>query len=386
MHRSRNRRIAARIALHAHGTNRNEKTLSYTRNVVVYFRTKTADRKPRPRERVTIEQLRSKTQLAPDRAHFIFVEIRQRFDDAPRIDQLLYSGHAIMMSLDCRRFQGTARFDGVGINRSLTKDPVAVEQPAILYDAFLNPYKVLAYDVALQLGFANMFQRPKELVFAVFDANETEAGKGLTYKIGFAVTHQSGVDIDSANAFRAERTRQSVKATVESTPPETKKKTFRSPTRRRICSSIWRDAESRIPVLSAPADAEDEILENARAFGGVDHLRDGTGHRKVGGSIFDSRRFRRYWWKRWSAKPGGGAVNYIAMRHPDLLVIADTVRESANRHCDQIEDRQAELTLIALADVSAQASVRSVAGHNRYRAPECPPKGTEASILGLESS
>ena len=124
-----------------------------------------------------VQQLRSKTQFAPDRAHFVFVEIRQRFDDTPRIDQLLYAGDAIMVSLDCRRFQGTARFDGVGINRSLTKNPVAVEQPAILDDALLHPYKLLADDVALQLGFANMFQRPKELVFAVFDAYEPEPEK-----------------------------------------------------------------------------------------------------------------------------------------------------------------------------------------------------------------
>ena len=89
-----------------------------------------------------------------------------------------------------------------------------------------------------------------------------------------ALPHQAGIDIKAADAilFQAP-VRHNVKATVESTPPLTKKNTLRSPTTSRIRCFDQRDAVPGIPVVLASADIEEEVREDLPAVPGVNDFR-----------------------------------------------------------------------------------------------------------------
>ena len=135
-----------------------------------------------------------------------------------------------------------------------------------------------------------------------------ELREGALDEFGFAFAHQAGIDIDAAHALGPRARRQSVKATVESTPPLTKKKTLRSPTR---CADLFfdqGDALAGIPVFLAAADVENEILENARALAWCGRLRDGTELRRCRRAASSMAAVSQVEVVARTRKPAGGAV------------------------------------------------------------------------------
>ena len=100
---------------------------------------------------MTLEQILGNPQLAADFAHFIFVERAERLDDALGGEQLLDAGHAVVMRLDDGSFFRAAGFDGVGIDRALPQNPVAIQQVPRFDDAFLHAHELFADDLALLL-------------------------------------------------------------------------------------------------------------------------------------------------------------------------------------------------------------------------------------------
>src|SRR5208283_6163394 len=98
---------------------------------------------------VPLEQLRGQPQLAANRAHLVLIERFHRLHDTPALDELLDAGHAVVMSLDDRRFGRAARLDRVWVNGALPQDPILVQQVARLDHALLDAHKLLADDVTL---------------------------------------------------------------------------------------------------------------------------------------------------------------------------------------------------------------------------------------------
>ena len=176
---------------------------------------------------MAIEQFGGQAQFAADLAHFVLVERFQRLHDAARFDQLLNAGHAVVMRLDEGGLGGAAGFDRVRIDGALAENPVLVEQAARFDDALLHAHELFADDVALALRLADARERLEKLLFGVLHGDARHAAD----EFGFAFAHQAGIHIDAAHAAAPSARRHSVKATVESTPPLTKKKTLRLPTR-----------------------------------------------------------------------------------------------------------------------------------------------------------
>ena len=77
---------------------------------------------------MAVQELRRDSELCADLANLILVEGRQRFHQAPGIDQALNPGHPVVMRLDQIGLGGAARFYGVGVNGPLPQHPSALRE------------------------------------------------------------------------------------------------------------------------------------------------------------------------------------------------------------------------------------------------------------------
>src|SRR5437868_5443710 len=147
--------ITARVTLDADGSNRKQPAGFAALDRRFAFRAQSANGETGPRERMPVQEFRGDSQLFADLADFVLIERRERLDDSAGLDQLLNTCDAVVMSLDDIRSRGTAGFDGVGINRALSENPMAVEEVAIAQNALLHGYELLADDVAFHLRVAH---------------------------------------------------------------------------------------------------------------------------------------------------------------------------------------------------------------------------------------
>ena len=242
------------------------------------LRTQAADRKTRARGTDGDPAIRRASPSSrADRAHFVFIEIGQRLDDAAGFHQLLDAGNAVVMGLDGGRFRGAAGFDRVGINGALAQNPVAVEQAARFDDALLNPHELLADDVALLVrARAPVPAAPRN------SSSQRARSRPRPRPVARTCARRTRFRLRASGRYRRRRRgrapapsarRHSVKATVESTPPLTKKKTFRSPTRCRICSSTRAMRWPGFQSFSQPQMPKTKFSRMRVPSRGVDHFR-----------------------------------------------------------------------------------------------------------------
>src|SRR5579862_1412668 len=116
-----------------------------------------------------MQKLAGDSELGADLADLILIEGRQRLNDPATFDQLLDSGHPIVVRLDDVRSCGSTRFDGVWIDGSLPQYPVAIQKLSGAQDPLLNSDEMLADYMPFLLGIAHTRQRAEKLGFGGLD-------------------------------------------------------------------------------------------------------------------------------------------------------------------------------------------------------------------------
>ncbi len=186
-----------------------------------------------------VQQTPPEPQLPPDRPHFVFIEIGQRLHDPARFHQFLHARHAVVMRLDRRRIRRPARFDRVRINRALPQNPVPVQQSARFDDVLLHTHKLLADQVPLELRLPHVFERFQKFLARNGQSRPPRAPASRKYAPRTPSRPRASAPYPRRRRVLVcpQRPQAKRERDVESTPPLTKKNTFRSPTVRRISSS-----------------------------------------------------------------------------------------------------------------------------------------------------
>ena len=188
-----------------------------------------------------------------------------------------------------------------------------------------------------------------------------------------------------ARARSPARRRHSVNATVESTPPLTKKNTLRPPARRQSLLRSGRCARPRFQSFAQPQMSKTKFSRIRAPSRGVDHF----------GMELDAVEVPRAdlrWppWRRWTWSPERG--NRRAAPPPD--------RDATSRSADDRATPAQQLRIGVRSDREwpgrtrpcrpcaprRPAAARSAAGRSRCPAPECRAVRTAGSMVGLESS
>ena len=118
-------------------------------------------------------------------------------------------------------------------------------------------------------------------------------------------------------------------ATVESTPPLTKKKMLRSPAVRRIWSSNASDLPGRVPVLLASADVEQKIRQDLVAPRSVNHFGMELDGVQLPAIVAAMAAISHVSVRPSTRNPARYALDDIPMAHPDLLRTFDRTERSA---------------------------------------------------------
>ena len=238
-------------------------------------------------------------------------------------------------------------------------------------DALLDFHEFLADDVAFLFGIDSAFERVQELFRRRFHlegaarpAPQIECGR-IQFRLpasGPYRRRRRGLG-PVPSAFR-----HSVYATVESTPPLTKKNTFRSPAVARICSSsawIW---PGGIPVLLAAANIEKKIRQDMRPARRVHHFRMELYRKQPRSGADMAATAHVLVLARVENRRGSG--HQVAMAHPDLLRGLDASHQEAivGREVRAGRIRILRESLFRLAH---PANAPSVAGRNRFREWGC---------------
>ncbi len=176
--------------------------------------------------------------------------------------------------------------------------------------------------------------------------------EGSLDELRFALAHEAGIDIDAAHPRRPEcaQAEREGDRGIHAAADEKEYVAVADALTNLVFDE--RDALARIPVFRAMADVEDEVFEDARALRRVDDFGvelyavesarcvfDGGGI--AGGSCGQN------------AEAGRRRSHHIAMRHPDLLVIAYAVQDLGIA-VGKIEDGEAELAFVALPHRAAE--------------------------------
>ena len=101
------------------------------------------------------EELFRNADFSTDLANFVLVKRCQGLDNATGLDQRLNACDSVVVRLNEIRLSSAAGFDGVGINRPLTEDPLTIKKVLCRYYAFLHFYKLLSNYQTLLLGVVN---------------------------------------------------------------------------------------------------------------------------------------------------------------------------------------------------------------------------------------
>ena len=177
-----------------------------------------------------------------------------------------------------------------------------------------------------------------------------------------------------------------MQATVESTPPLTKKKTLRS---RRDCADLLfdrrgsgrRGSQSR----RAAANVEDEVGQDLTAAAGCGRLRDGTARRKGGVAGAAMAATAQVSVLAENVEAGRRRGDQVAMAHPDLLGAVDAVEQNRVGSAD-VELGEAVFAVLAFLDLIRPAGAPSTAGRSRCRARAVPAARVAGSMVGLPAS
>ena len=180
--------------------------------------------------------------------------------------------------------------------------------------------------------------------------------------------------------------RHSVNATVESTPPLTKKNTLRSRATRRICSSTsatrWPGFQSfSQPQISNTKFAECAPLRRMHHLGMKLHAI----HAALPASSIAA--VAQVEVEASTRKPGWRRFYNVAMRHPDLLMIADATPSSSELRDAVDQDRGSQGRTRPCRPYARihPAPGRATAARSRSPAREIPPQNVPGSTEGLES-
>ncbi len=113
----------------------------------------------------------------------------------------------IVMGLDLGRVAGAAGLDGVGIDRALPEQPVGVAEPEPGELLLLHGEEGVADDRPLALGIRHATQPREEVAAAIGDVDRLAAGLAhqVVDRVGIALAHEAGVDVEAEHAARAER-------------------------------------------------------------------------------------------------------------------------------------------------------------------------------------
>ena len=94
----------------------------------------------------------------------------------------------------------------------------------------------------------------------------------LPHEFGFAFAHQTGIHVDAAHAFGAQRPQAEREGHRRIHAAADEEENVAVAHRAPDVLFDQRNAMARVPVLLAAADVEQEIRQNAVAFGGVHHF------------------------------------------------------------------------------------------------------------------
>ena len=213
------------------------------------------------------------------------------------------------------------------------------------------------------------------------DHARAELREGALDELRFAFAHEPGIHVNAAHPLGPERAQAEREGNGGIDAAADEKEDVAVADALPDLVFHQRDALARIPVFLAAADVEDEVFENARALRGVDHFGVELHAVEPARRVFDSRGVAGGCGGE-DAEAGGRRGHHIAMRHPDLLVIANAVQQSANRRCRQDREWPGQTRLCRPCEPIRRAAARSAAGRSRCRGPECPPSGQPRSIDG----
>src|SRR5580704_7761957 len=268
-----------------------------------------------------LEQLRRQTQLQADLADLILVERAERLDNTAFLQQLLYTGDAVMMRLNSLGALSTARFDGIGIDSSLAQNPMPVQQAMRFDDPLLLLQELLADDVPLALRIAYARQRRQEAILRPVDLDSSAAERveSGAHEIGLPFAHQAGIDVDAAHPRTAEcaQTYCIGDRRVHSAADKEEDITVAyHPTD--VLFNGW-NAMFGVPIALASDVPEQEIRINLQAPVSVDHF--GV---KLD-SVQTAYRFGHGSDRAGAGRAQGGktarqTLHDVAVAHPDLLV------------------------------------------------------------------
>src|SRR5437879_8614380 len=151
---------------------------------------------------MTFQLLRSQTQFQRDLADLILVKRTERLDDAARLEQLLDAGDSVVVRLDGLGPLRSARFDGVGVDSALAKNPMPVQKAVRFDDTLLLLQELLTDDVPLALRVAHARQGRQETILRMVDlyGGSAERVEGRAHEVGLTFAHQASVDINAAHS------------------------------------------------------------------------------------------------------------------------------------------------------------------------------------------
>ena len=352
------RRVAARIALHAHRVHRNDQAFRRGAHRRVPLRTQAADGQTRPREWMTVQQFRGQTQFAAHLANLVLVKGSQGFHDSSALDQFLNAGHPIVMGLDQRRLGAAPRFNSVRVDGPLAQDPVgqagwpvvhpAVVQAQRLDDALLNAHEFLADNVPLLLRIGDALERAQEPLRGVLHGNAGHAAD----EIGLAFAHQARIHVHAAHPLRSQRARAQREgdARIHSAAHEEEYVAAAHAVADFLLQE--RRPMPRVPILFAAAYRKGEVGKVLLAARGVNHFqvklhgvelplgsRDGS-HRASLCAAGHGESF-------------GQPAHHIAVTHPHLLGPAQAGEHRVG-YVMQLERGQTVLALVAPAHFAPQ--------------------------------
>ena len=288
-----------------------------------------AHREARARKRLLLDEAHRQPERATDLADLVLVELHERLDNLAGLYTPQQFGHAVVMRLDERRFTRAARLDGVGINRALAEQPLAGWQ--VLEHVVLDRKKSDADSLTLDLGVRLAADGAQEFRRGIAQAHVLESGFVVRrhHLDGFVLPHEPGVDIHAVNAILAECVcAQFVcDGRIDAAAHEKQHVLRRADARANVrLDGFDGFRRGRAPVRSAPADAADEILEDALAEfamrdlgmelhtvdvpGGIHHRRDRT----VIGGAQHLEAIRQL-------------LHRVAVAHPHLAVVRNAIEQ-----------------------------------------------------------
>ena len=154
-----------------------------------------------------------------------------------------------------------------------------------------------------------------------FDHARAQLAESAFDEFRFAFAHQPGIDVNAAHPLGPERaqTERESDGRIDAAADEKKHVAVADALANLVLDE--RDTLARVPVLRAAADVEDEVLEDAGALRRVDHLGMELHAVEPARGVFDSRGFAGGC-RGEDAEARRRRGHHIAMRHPDLLMIA----------------------------------------------------------------